>query len=88
MMIVDVYWLVMPSMSTTAVHDATSLQELVDAVDAGTLSVGWNLTVTNFTALAGMLGLLVAGTCFGLRRCSLIPASDPRLDESLAFENM
>ena len=88
MMIVDVYWLVMPTMSAKAVHDATNLMELVDAVDAGTLSVGWNLTVTNFTALVGMLGLLVAGTCAGLWRCSLVPAADPRLDESLAFENL
>tara|TARA_Y100000589_G_C26976527_1_gene556755 strand:+ start:55 stop:801 length:747 start_codon:yes stop_codon:yes gene_type:complete len=88
MMIVDVYWLVMPAMSPQVVHDATSLQELVDGVDAGTISVGWNLTVTNFTALAGMIGLLIAGTCIGLRRCSLIPSSDPRLDEALAFENM
>ena len=88
MMIVDVYWLVMPTLPVKAAHDAQSLIELIDQVDAGTVSVGWNLSILNFTAVVGMLGLLIAGTFMALRRCSLVPVSDPRLSESLDFENI
>lgn len=88
MMIVDVYWLVMPTLPVKAAHDAESLIQLMDQVDSGAVSVGWNLSVLNFTAVVGMLGLLVAGTFMALRRCSLVPVSDPRLSESLDFENI
>ncbi|MEE2906757.1 MAG: quinol:cytochrome C oxidoreductase [Planctomycetota bacterium] len=88
MMIVDVYWLVMPTLPAEAAHDAETLMQLEEEVKSGSVAIGWNLTVANFTALIGMLGLLVAGTCAGLWRCSLVPSADPRLEESLAFENL
>ncbi len=37
--------------------------------------------------LIGMGALFVAYASFKLRRCSLVPARDPRLDESLALDN-
>ncbi|MCH2132552.1 MAG: hypothetical protein MK116_02260 [Phycisphaerales bacterium] len=88
MMIVDVYWLVMPTLPPGVAHDAASLAQLTEDVNSGAVSVGWNLTIANFTAVIGMLGLLKAGTFAALWRCSLVPVSDPRLDESLAFENI
>lgn len=36
----------------------------------------------------GMAGLFVAGVAFNLKGASLVPARDPRLAESLAFENV
>lgn len=47
---------------------------------------GWHLL--DLTCLAGMAGLLIAGTAQRLGGCSLIPERDPRLHESLAFENI
>ncbi|MHC4108499.1 MAG: hypothetical protein ACYSTY_10485, partial [Planctomycetota bacterium] len=48
--------------------------------------VSWN--VVDLTTLVGLAGLVVAGTAYRLRRCALIPIRDPRLHESLAFENI
>jgi hypothetical protein len=38
--------------------------------------------------VVGMAGLLVAGTAVRLSGCSLLPERDPRLHESLVFENV
>ena len=88
MMIVDVYWLIMPTVPLQAAHDADTLMQLMREVQEGTASVGWNLNVANFTALIGMFGVLIAGTFATLWRCTLVPTADPRLSEALAFENM
>jgi hypothetical protein len=49
---------------------------------------GFRPHLLDLTLLLGMLGLLAAGTLFQMRRCSLVAAGDPRLGESLAFENI
>ncbi len=41
----------------------------------------------DLTTAIGIGGLFVAGTAWRLRRTSLVPLRDPRLSESLAFEN-
>ena len=41
----------------------------------------------DFTLLIGLSGLWTAGVIERLRKTSLIPEKDPRLEESLAFEN-
>ena len=41
----------------------------------------------DLTCFLGMAGLYVASMAFLLKRCSLVPERDPRLAESLAFEN-
>jgi hypothetical protein len=46
-----------------------------------------NVTVT-VLIFVGMAGLFVFSTMLNLRRKSLIPTRDPRLGESLAFENI
>ncbi len=51
-----------------------------------TASIGFSLF--HVTTFVGIGGLFVAAFAFSLRRCALIPVKDPRLDESLAFENV
>ncbi|NNF41648.1 MAG: quinol:cytochrome C oxidoreductase [Phycisphaerales bacterium] len=83
----DMYWLVMP-LIPDALHHATSLQALGNEIESDPAMVGFTPHLMDVTCLLGLLGLLVAGTAYQLRRCSLIPVRDPRLSESLAFENM
>jgi hypothetical protein len=42
----------------------------------------------NFLLAIGALAAVVAGTITGLSRAALVPTKDPRLNESLKFENM
>ncbi len=46
-----------------------------------------SFTLTDITCFLGLGGIFAAETARRLRRCSLIPERDPRLGESLAFEN-
>ena len=46
------------------------------------------LHLMDLTCMVGMGGLYVAGLGIWLRSCSLVPLRDPRLEESLMFENV
>jgi len=46
------------------------------------------LTYQHGLCLVGFAAALLAGTAYTLRGRPLIPEQDPRLGESLAFENM
>ncbi|HBZ96757.1 MAG TPA: quinol:cytochrome C oxidoreductase [Phycisphaerales bacterium] len=85
MLCVDVYWLVIPTVPEVALAQAETYDQLVAAVTPA--SIGWQLNVVDFVLPVSMLSLLLSGTMFNLRRCSLVPISDPRLSESLSFEN-
>lgn len=80
---VDLYWLVMPHIP----HDIGTFRTYAEA------SAKYGATEThfanpaNFLLLAGMIGLVVAGTITALSRAALVPTRDPRLAESLRFEN-
>ncbi len=87
MFLVDIYWLVMPSVPEAALEHATSWDQLATQATQGTLPLGWNPSVLDLTTLVGMLGLVVAGTFLYLGRAALAPTHDPRLPEALAFEN-
>jgi hypothetical protein len=52
-------------------------------VDAGRIPIH----LLDFLTLVGLAGIYLAGAAFWVRGCSLIPEGDPRLAESLAFEN-
>jgi len=82
---VDMYWLVIPTVPEVALAGAESYDQLVEVVTPA--SIGWQLNVVDFLLPLSMLSLLLSGTMFNLRRCSLVPISDPRLEESLSFEN-
>lgn len=73
---VDLYWLIMPEFGVHA-HGAEAA-----AVHHGT----W-FSVMDVLLLLGMAGFLVAAVAHRLSACSLVPVKDPRLRESLTFEN-
>jgi hypothetical protein len=81
---VDLYWLVMPEIP----HDLGNFarySELAQAY-AGTETHFGN--PVNFLLALGVLGAVAAGTIGTLSRIALVPAKDPRLGESVRFENM
>ena len=80
---IDIYWLVMPRIPEE-LSTAPSYAALAEAYRD--LTVPWH--VLDLTCLAALVAALVAGTAYRLRRCSLIPERDPRLPESLVFENI
>jgi hypothetical protein len=89
MHLVDIFWLVMPQLPPDRAHrisdgSITTFSEA--AAEFSDLPVG--LSVVHLTALVGLLGLFIAGAAMRLREHSLIPTGDPRLGDSLAFENM
>jgi len=85
----DIYWLVMPHVPAEVIAASTTYAEVARQVaDGGGELVGYHPHLMDLTCLIGLGGLLAAGTAHRLRRCALIPLGDPRLGESLAFENM
>ncbi|MFO0875410.1 MAG: hypothetical protein U0575_15775 [Phycisphaerales bacterium] len=80
---VDIYWLAMPEIPRPRLRDATTRSR------RSTPTVGSDLLdPLNYAVLLGMIGLFVAATVQSLRSRSLVPTHDPRLAESLAFENI
>jgi hypothetical protein len=85
----DLYWLIMPEIPAQLSDPNLGLRTLSDLARATTpadVNYGWKLY--DFTWLIGLLGLFIAGTVRAVRDQELIPVRDPRLHESLAFENM
>jgi len=72
---VDLYWLIMPEYGAHA-HKGTELGHH-----------GPWFSVMDLLLLIGMVGFLVAAIAWRLRGCALLPVRDPRLAESLTFEN-
>ena len=48
---------------------------------------GMNLTLLDFTCLLGVVGIFLGAFGLALQKRNLVPVKDPRLPESLAFEN-
>ncbi len=71
---VDIYYLVGPR----AHHLHTSETHAASA----------NLHLTDLTLLVGLGGLFATIVYFQLRRAALLPVRDPRLSDSLNFENV
>lgn len=86
MAIVDIYWLVKPDVPDELIRTAATYREFSAAVTGET--VGFVPNILDLTCLLGMASLLIAGIFKKLGSCSLIPEHDPRLHESLAFENI
>ncbi|MHC5025118.1 MAG: hypothetical protein ACYTGG_14640 [Planctomycetota bacterium] len=87
MAILDIYWLTMPSIPAE-LGAMTSYEQLAAAVSAGQVSIGFAPHLLDLLCLVGLVGVTTALTARRLGTCSLIPAGDPRLPESLAFENV
>jgi hypothetical protein len=93
---IDMYWLVMPRYPTELVASVSTWPELLQAFETGTnpaTGLPWrqeydlHWRMSDACCLLGMAALVAAGTAAGLRSVSLLPRRDPRLPESLAFEN-
>lgn len=83
----DLYWLVKPMVPHQAVAEAGDYSELARRAASEPKLVGYDWTIQDLSCLAAVGGLFVAGTVRRLQKASLIPEQDPRLGESLAFEN-
>jgi len=51
-------------------------------------SSGFAFHPLDITTLLAIGGLLIAAIVFQARRINLVPTKDPRLEKSLAFENL
>ncbi len=93
---IDLYWLTMPAVPYELLAGATGYEQLMATFDtaldpasglAYTEAYGLQWRIVDVACLLGMASLFLGATAWGLRDTSLIPAKDPRLSESLAFEN-
>lgn len=84
---IDIYWVVMPKVPEE-ITNAASYAEIAEQARLGLLDLGYGWHVIDLTCLLAIAGLLLAGTTRWLARQDLIPTHDPRLHESLAFENI
>ncbi len=83
---VDLYWLIMPTVPHEVLSKVETLSQLSAQTTNADVNYGWK--VYDFTWLVGLTGIFLAMTVYRLRDKELIPVRDPRLKESLAFENM
>jgi hypothetical protein len=83
---VDIYWLVMPKVPLEAMREAQTLPALLKSVTDQQL--GYSPNLIDVACIIGLFGLIIAGTAKRLGNVSLIPERDPRLPESLAFEEI
>ncbi len=88
MFCLDIYWLVMPVVPEQAIADASTYNQLAAAVKSGAVSLGYGWHIINFTCIGGVVSLVLGGTLLNLRKCAIVPVQDPRLNESMAFENL
>ena len=93
---VDMYWLAMPRVPAGLIESVSTYPEMVAEFETGMIAgedvsyrqrYDLDLQVIDVMCLAGMIGLFIAGTAAALRTRALLPGGDPRLGESLAFEN-
>ncbi len=93
---VDLYWITMPAVPSELVGSVETYEELVEAfhtrkVPGADLTYaqvyGPQLGLTDLLCVASMGCILVGMTARALRERPLIPVRDPRLAESLTFEN-
>ena len=73
----DLFWIVMPQMRAELGSDV--------AMD---IPLAGSQIAIHVLFFIGIGGVFLAATATALSRCSLIPERDPRIHESLAFENL
>jgi hypothetical protein len=81
---VDLYWLIMPEIPYD-LASLTSYGEMAEKYADTPTNIG---NPVNFLLAIGALAAVAAGTVAALSRAALVPLKDPRLGESLRFENM
>lgn len=80
----DLYWLIIPP----TLHDVAEFSSYNALADAHADASTHLSDPVNWLMLVGMAGLFLSFTVQALRSRALVPVSDPRLQEALAFENM
>ena len=81
---VDLYWLIVPEIPYD-LASLTSYGEMAEKYADTPTNIG---NPVNFLLAIGALAAVAAGTVAALSRAALVPLKDPRLGESLRFENM
>jgi len=81
---IDLYWLVVPEIP----HDLSSMATYAQVSEKYADTPTHLGNPVNFLLAIGALALVAAGTITTLSRVALVPKKDPRLADSLAFENM
>jgi len=84
---VDMYWLVQPGLRTGSLEGMTHYHEWTEAIAHGSVDVGYHPGLVDLTCLVGLFSLFVAMTLKRIGGHCPIPIGDPRLTESLTFEN-
>lgn len=85
---VDLYWLIMPNLYHHAAHAGAA--HAAAAAKAGHAAVaGFDPLhlIPLFTSFIGIGGLFIAVIGWWMRQAHLVPSQDPRLAESISFEN-
>jgi hypothetical protein len=85
---VDIYWLVQPELQVGSLEGMTHYHQLTEGVANGSIDVGYHPRLLDLTCFVGLSSLYAAMTIRRLGQCRAIPVGDPRLAESLTFENM
>ncbi len=92
----DMYWLAVPAYPAELVESVSSWQELRAEFEVGLVpgtdmtwkaAYGLHWHIVDVCCVLGLGGIVLGMTGLGVRSVSLIPVGDPRLPESLAFEN-
>ena len=81
---VDLYWLIMPEIPS----DLDTFAKYADMSAKYTDTQTHFGNPVNFLLALGVAGTVIAGTISTLSRVALVPKQDPRLAESIRFENM
>ena len=81
---VDLYWLVVPEIP----HDLASMTTYREFSEKYADTQTHFGNPVNFLLAIGAFAAVVAGSITALSRAALVPTKDPRLNESLKFENM
>jgi hypothetical protein len=85
---IDMYWLTMPQYPAELVAQASSYPELVQLLQQpGNVAYDMHWHPVDVCCVVGLAGIVLAATARSLAGCALIPQGDPRLAESLAFED-
>jgi hypothetical protein len=85
---IDIYWLAMPAIPADLIASVSTYAQLVAEFEssyAEAYDLHWS--VLDLLCVLGLAGVCAAGAVAGLGRVALLPEGDPRLQESLAFEN-
>ncbi len=88
---IDMYWMAVPAYPEALVESVTTYPELIAQFENPDLAwqaeFGFHYRVVDACCVLGLAGIVLGLTGLGVRNASLIPTGDPRLGESLSFEN-